>query len=104
MLFPAVPEGHTGSFTGYHARGGFRVSAALEQGRLTALRLLSTVGERCVLDRRLLPPQAAFRGPRGEEVPTVVEQDRYLCFDTQAGAEYVLILEPPGPARADVRE
>ncbi|HEY3396099.1 MAG TPA: hypothetical protein VGM19_00420 [Armatimonadota bacterium] len=90
FLFPAVPEGYTGSFADYHARGGFRVAATLEQGRLTELRLTSTVGGPCVLDRRLLPPEASFEGPRGAEVAAVVEGDRYVCLDTLGEGEYRL--------------
>ena len=97
FLFPAVPEDYSGSFSDYHARGGFRVSAKLEQGHLTALRLASTVGGRCVLDRRLLPTHVAVRGPRGEEIPTTVESGRYLSFDTQAGAEYLVALQAQCP-------
>ncbi len=38
-IFPSVPRGFTGSFENFRVRGGFRVSAAMKDGRVVDFRL-----------------------------------------------------------------
>ncbi|MHB9025650.1 MAG: glycosyl hydrolase family 95 catalytic domain-containing protein [Armatimonadota bacterium] len=93
FLFPAVPEGYTGSFTDYRARGAFRVSAAMDAGRIISARVTSEAGGIC---RIALAPFSQTPRVRCMDDGKVQETEldaRYVSFQTEVGKRYDLI--PP---------
>ena len=93
FLFPAVPERFTGAFSDYRARGAFRVSARLHQGRLTRLSVHSLAGQPCVLDRARLTACRGFRRVEDQQTVRVPGgSSRYIRFATDSGMTYEALL------------
>jgi len=81
-LLPALPKAWpAGSVTGLHARGGFEVGVAWQDGRLTEARITSLLGGPCTLRTRT-PVRVTCAGR-----PVELE-DR--TFVTKAGATYLV--------------
>ncbi len=87
IFLPALPDAwHTGRFENLCARGGFVVSAAWEQGKLTRVEILSRCGRPC----RLVSTQALRVASAGKPVETTTEHGA-LCFETEQGVTYTLL-------------
>lgn len=85
-LLPSLPKAWAeGSFTGFHGRGGFVVSAGWKGGALASARVESKLGLPC---RMLLPGIWTVRGPGGEKIQTTVDGTGCLFFPTKPGTTY----------------
>lgn len=64
-LFPCVPKDFTGSFTNLLAEGGYRVSAAMEKGRLVSYSIEPLPGAKPIDDPRIFrgDEKTAYRDP-----------------------------------------
>ena len=64
-LFPCVPNDFTGSFTNLLAEGGYRVSAAMEKGRLVSYSIEPLPGTKPIDDPRIFrgDERTAYRDP-----------------------------------------
>lgn len=86
-VFPAVAPDYSGRFENYRAQGAFGVSAEMNRGKITELKIVSDVGNRCCLARPW-PGEVCVRNTKsGAEVP-LETSEKHLKFDTAPGAEY----------------
>ncbi len=85
VLLPALPEEWAeGSFTGMRARGGFEIDCEWEGSTLRTAKIRSMAGGIC----RLVCGGGKLTCG-GKPVP-YTEENGAFCFDTAAGAEYIL--------------
>ncbi|MBN8218374.1 MAG: glycoside hydrolase N-terminal domain-containing protein [Spirochaetes bacterium] len=85
-LLPSLPKAWAeGSYSGFHARGGFVVSAVWKGGALASARVESRLGLPC---RLLLAGNWIVRGPGGEKIDAPVDGARCLVFPTKPGGTY----------------
>ncbi len=83
-LLPALPPAWpAGRVRGLRARGGFEVDLAWAEGRLTAARIRSTLGEPCVLLET-----GEWSVTRDGAPVATTREGADLRFETSAGAEY----------------
>ena len=94
FLFPAVPDGYSGSFDAYRARGAFEVSATMEDGHVTWVGIRSRVGGVCRLALANLAGAGRIRAAgRTRDGAWLVESDRYLIRTMAPGETCELIVE-----------
>jgi alpha-L-fucosidase 2 len=85
-LLPSLPKAWAdGSFTGFHARGGFMVSAEWKGGALAGARVESRLGLPC---RFLLPKGFSISGPDGKKIGTSLDAAGCLTFQSKPGVVY----------------
>jgi hypothetical protein len=87
-LFPAWPKGKSAAFTTLRAEGAFLVSAAIKGDTVGPVTLTSEAGRPCRLESPW-PDQAVTVTSAGKAVDHTLE-DRFICFDTEAGGEYTI--------------
>lgn len=88
-LFPCWPEGHSASFSGLLARGGFRVSASVDTDGLISAEVESRAGLPCVI--RTDKTMSVVSKAEGTEIP-VKRAGRDQVFDTQTGGVYTVVI------------
>jgi alpha-L-fucosidase 2 len=91
-LLPALPSAwQAGSFRGLMARGGFRVDARWEEGRLVSAVIHSTCGGDCVV-KLGTGDGKRFRvlDGKGNTVDAAVDSDLVCRFPTMAGHHYTV--------------
>ena len=91
-LFPCVPPGATIAFDGFHARGGFVVSAEMVGGEVAWVEILSRRDLVCRLRNPWPGRSVQVTDTAGRAVRARCEQGRheYIRFDAVKGGRYRL--------------